>query len=227
MNEWLSQLDPNSLALGGLAGLLLGGFLAWIAVHRAARREQAAWQPRLQQLETDLQAREAALSETKQELAVALTRLEEQAAHYAQEKSNLEQAEKRLTESFERLSGKVFEERSRQFTQLSEQQLNVLLKPLVKDLGEFRRTVDGCEGIPAEKRREVTPHTCRRTFATLAAKNGAGIFAISRLLGHSSVDLTARHYARYAPSDGKPVVDVVARSINGAAPSPTRTAASC
>ena len=142
MTEWLTQLDPNSLAMGAMAGLLLGGLVAWFAVHRASRREEERSRPRLQQLESGLQARESELTAAKQQLAVAETRLEEQAAHYAQEKSNLEQAEKRLTEAFERLSGKMFEERSRQFTQLSEQQLNVLLKPLVKDLGDFRRTVD-------------------------------------------------------------------------------------
>ncbi len=142
MTEWMMQLDPGSLVLGVLVGILLCGLAAWFMVQRATQREQERWAPRQEQLEAELQARDMALSEVRQELAVATTRLEEQAAHFAQEKSSLEQGEKRLTEAFERLSGKVFEERSRQFTQLSEQQLNVLLKPLVRDIGEFRRTVD-------------------------------------------------------------------------------------
>jgi DNA recombination protein RmuC len=99
-------------------------------------------QPEVERLGEELGSRDLALEEARRELAVVQTRLEEQQSHFRQEKASLEQAEKRLTESFERLAGKVFDARSQQFTRLSEQQLNTLLKPLVKDLDAFRRTVD-------------------------------------------------------------------------------------
>ncbi len=131
MADWLAQLDLNSLLFGWMGGLLLGALLGWLAMQRTAGR----WRGERDTLGAELAEREQAL-------AVARTRLEEQAIHFEREKAGLEQAEKRLTESFERLAGKVFDDRSQQFTRLSEQQLQGLLKPLVKDLDEFRRTVD-------------------------------------------------------------------------------------
>ena len=83
----------------------------------------------MRSLEAGLEAREVELSEIQRTLAITETRLEEQQQHYRAEKASLEEAEKRLTESFERLAGKVFDERSSQFTQLSEKQLSGLLKP--------------------------------------------------------------------------------------------------
>ena len=86
----------------------------------------------------------------------------------------------------------------------------------------FRRAVALCKEIPAEKKSLITPHTLRRTFATLGVRRTGNIHAVSRLLGHSSVDLTARHYARFAPSDGRFVVEEVARAIAEPSLSETR-----
>ena len=146
MNEWLAQLDINSVIMGLLAGLIVALVVAAIAAKAAWRRgaeaEAGRLQPLNEELEAGLRAREAELSETGRALAVAETRLEEQRQHHQAEKASLEEAEKRLTESFERLAGKVFDQRSSQFTELSEKQLSGLLKPLAKDLEIFRSTVD-------------------------------------------------------------------------------------
>jgi DNA recombination protein RmuC len=150
MNEWLAQLDINSVVLGLTTGLVIALIAAMVAAMVAARiagrkgaeAEIARWQPLNDKLGADLKAREAELSETQRALAVTATRLEEQQQHWQAEKASLEDAEKRLTESFERLAGKVFDQRSSQFTELSEKQLSGLLKPLTKDLETFRQTVD-------------------------------------------------------------------------------------
>jgi DNA recombination protein RmuC len=146
MNEWLAQLDINSIVVGLLAGLIVAIVSALTAAKVARRRGEEAEAGRLQPLnealEAGLKAREVELSETQRALAVAETRLEEQRQHHQAEKTSLEDAEKRLTESFERLAGKVFDQRSSQFTELSEKQLSGLLKPLAKDLEIFRTTVD-------------------------------------------------------------------------------------
>jgi len=146
MNEWLAQLDINSMVVGLLAGLIVAMVGALTAAKVARRKGEEAEAGRLQPLnealEAGLKAREAELSETQRALAVAETRLEEQRQHHQAEKASLEDAEKRLTESFERLAGKVFDQRSSQFTELSEKQLSGLLKPLAKDLEIFRTTVD-------------------------------------------------------------------------------------
>ena len=146
MNEWLTQLDINSVIMGLLAGLiiaLIGVMItARIARRKGAEAELERLQPLNETLEASLKDSEEELSDIQRALAVTQTRLEEQQEHHRVEKASLEEAEKRLTESFERLAGKVFDERSSQFTQLSEKQLSGLLKPLSKDLETFRSTVD-------------------------------------------------------------------------------------
>ena len=146
MNEWLAQLDINSVIMGLFAGLIVALIsaitAAKIARRKGAEAETERLQPINETLEESLKAREVELSEIQRELAITETRLDEQQQHHRAEKASLEEAEKRLTESFERLAGKVFDERSSQFTQLSEKQLSGLLKPLAKDLETFRSTVD-------------------------------------------------------------------------------------
>jgi len=146
MNEWLAQLNVNSVVLGLAAGLVVGLFVAMIAATIARRKgvesENARLQPLNDTLTAELKEREEELAEARRSLAVVETRLEEQQQHHLAQKASLEDAEKRLTESFERLAGKVFDQRSSQFTELSEKQLTGLLKPLAKDLESFRETVD-------------------------------------------------------------------------------------
>lgn len=146
MNEWLTTLDINSVIMGLLAGLiiaLISVMISWkIARRKGAEAELERLQPLNETLEASLQSCEEELSDIQRALAIAETRLEEQQQHHRAEKASLEEAEKRLTESFDRLAGKVFDERSSQFTQLSEKQLSGLLKPLTKDLETFRSTVD-------------------------------------------------------------------------------------
>ena len=146
MNEWLAVLDINSMMFGLLAGLIVALVAAMITARIARRKgveeEAERFQPVINELETDLDSRVQELVESQRLLAISETRLEEQQQHHRSEKAALEEAEKRLNDSFERLAGKVFDERSQRFTELSEKQLNGLLKPLTKDLETFRSTVD-------------------------------------------------------------------------------------
>jgi len=146
MNEWLTQLDINSVMFGSLVGLMIA-LVAVFVVGRMARRrgadsEKHRLQPVIDELEISLKSAEEMLVDTRRALAVTETRLQEQQLHHRAEKASLEEAEKRLSESFERLAGKVFDERSSRFTELSEKQLSGLLKPLARDLETFRSTVD-------------------------------------------------------------------------------------
>jgi DNA recombination protein RmuC len=146
LDRWLAQLDFNSLIIGLMAGLIVALITVLIASRVARRKgaeeESARLQPANDALEASSKTLELDLTETQRALAVSETRIEEQQQHYQTEKATLEEAEKRLTESFERLAGKVFDERSSRFTELSEKQLSGLLKPLTKDLETFRSTVD-------------------------------------------------------------------------------------
>lgn len=142
MLDWLATLDRESLIAGLVAGLVLCLIGISLAVRLARNSERQRLQPGLDELERQLSEREGEFNEASRELAVTQTRLEEQQRHFTEQKTSLVEAEKRLTESFDRLAGKVFDERSKQFTDLSEKQLGGILKPLVKDLEQFRDTVD-------------------------------------------------------------------------------------
>jgi len=156
MREWWVQLDPQSLVTGLLAGLFLAVLGAWLSWRRGQRTEQERLQPAVDRLEGELEARGQLLEAAARDRAVAEARLQDQQAHFQRERAALEEAEKRLSDSFERLAGKVFDERSRRFTELSEKQLDTLLKPLVKDLETFRSRVDETH------REEVRQHAALR-----------------------------------------------------------------
>ena len=51
-------------------------------------------------------------------------------------------------------------------------------------------------GIP-----HLSPHTLRHTFATRWLQDGGDIYTLSKILGHSSVSVTERHYAHLLQED--------------------------
>lgn len=123
--------------LGLAAGLAIGAIaalLAWRSGRRDAVVELAAVRERLDETLT-------ALDEERRARTVAETRLDEQQRHHDQQKTTLENAEKRLNEAFERLAGRVFEDRAKKLGELNEKQIDTLLKPLGEKLNDFRRAV--------------------------------------------------------------------------------------
>ena len=124
MNEWLIQqgiVNPQTgLVVGLLVGLLAAIALAWLVSRRSAR----------------------ALAESEQDSAVLQTRLADKELHYQEQISKLEDAEKRLSENFERLAGKIFEDRSDKLSDLNTKQMDAILKPLTERILEFRNTVE-------------------------------------------------------------------------------------
>ena len=81
-------------------------------------------------------------AESEKEAAVLSARIEDEARHFEAQIAKLEQAEQRLAENFERLAGKIFEQRSEKLSHLNREQLDTLLKPLGEKLTEFRATVE-------------------------------------------------------------------------------------
>ncbi len=47
--------------------------------------------------------------------------------------------------------------------------------------------------------RDVGPHTLRKTFGSWAVQGGASLQQVKELLGHSTIQITERHYAYLAP----------------------------
>ena len=146
MNEWLIQQGisrpQTGLVLGLMVGLVLAVLAAWLASRRGAAGAEAALGPRLEDLESRLEETLAALAEAEKQNAVLETRNSEQLQNFRQQLAQLESAEKRLGENFERIAGKIFEQRSEKLTDLNSRQLDALLKPLGEKLTEFRNTVE-------------------------------------------------------------------------------------
>lgn len=113
MNEWLIRQGIEQPQTALVIGLLAGLLVAVVAAWRAARRT-----------------------------AVLETRLADREQHYREQIDKLEQAEQRLAENFERLAGRIFEERSQKLSDLNAKQLDAILKPLGEKLTEFRGTVE-------------------------------------------------------------------------------------
>lgn len=141
MSESFVITPLAGLAIGVLAGLLLGGIAALLAWRSGHRRGQASLQAELESARERGERLADGLERERQARTIAETRLEEQARHFEQQKATLEAAEKRLNESFERLAGRVFEERAKKLGELNEKQLDAVLKPLGERLKEFRETV--------------------------------------------------------------------------------------
>jgi len=146
VNEWLLQQGISSpltaLVIGLLLGLLLALGSAWAASRRAARRQQERLQPEIDSLTARLEEARTKLAAAEQERAVLETRIADRDQHYREQIGKLEQAEKRLAEHFERLAGRIFEERSQKLSDLNTKQIDSLLKPLGEKLNEFRSTVE-------------------------------------------------------------------------------------
>jgi DNA recombination protein RmuC len=146
MNDWLIQQGIGSpqtaLVLGLLVGLLLAVAVGWAASRSAARRQQERLQPEMDALAVRLEEARNALGASEQQCAVLQTRLSDRDQHYREQIGKLEEAEQRLAEQFERLAGRIFEERSQKLSDLNTKQIDSLLKPLGEKLNEFRNTVE-------------------------------------------------------------------------------------
>jgi len=113
MNDWLIQQGVVTPQLGLVAGLAAGLFLAVVVALFYSRRN-----------------------------AVLATRLSDREQNFQEQIEKLQEAEIRLAENFERLAGRIFEDRSEKLSDLNTRQLDTLLRPLGEKLTEFRTTVE-------------------------------------------------------------------------------------
>ena len=76
-------------------------------------------------------------------------------------------------------------------------------------VSEIVRTVAGKAGIQevmyrdksGRKRRKVTPHLLRKTYAVQCVRSGMDISHLSKLLGHSEIETTIERYLKYTEQD--------------------------
>jgi DNA recombination protein RmuC len=144
-----------SLIIAFTSGLILGLIILGLIISRH-RQQQAFDQQLHQQKEQQSQQRiadmqveinrlaalQSELNQSREQLA-ALRAQSQQQLHAADEKLQLlTDARKSLTQEFELLSQKIFEEKARIFTESSQLSMDNTLKPLREQLGDFRKRVD-------------------------------------------------------------------------------------
>ncbi len=70
------------------------------------------------------------------------TRIEEERKQSEQNIKLLEDAQEKLSEQFQNLANKIFEEKGKKFTEQNKEHIGVLINPLREQLGEFKKKVE-------------------------------------------------------------------------------------
>ncbi len=96
----------------------------------------------LQHLEAEHKNLQQLFIETKTQNARLQTRIDEQEKNTAEKLKLLLDAELRLNTQFENLAAKIFDERSKQFTEHHKTSLDHIVTPLREQLGEFKQRIE-------------------------------------------------------------------------------------
>ncbi len=141
LSPWLWALF--GLFLGVVISRLLSG-KDKIALQQLSTNLAIAEEKLKQAAKTDtefksLQQRFLDLSQDNAKLQASM---ESQSNHAAEKIQLLQNAETRLTTQFENLAGKIFEERSKQFTEHNKTSLDHIVTPLREQLGEFKQRIE-------------------------------------------------------------------------------------
>jgi DNA recombination protein RmuC len=132
-------------------GLVTGAFLMRLlngkdkALIRQLSTDLAVSEEKLKQLqnrEAEFKQLQQLFIETKTENAQLQTRIDEQAKNTEEKLKLLLDAELRLNTQFENLAGKIFDDRSKQFTEHHKTSLDHIVTPLREQLGEFKQRIE-------------------------------------------------------------------------------------
>lgn len=130
------------------AAAAFGFVLAWLwqtrrlhalKIQLAVAAEKSA---RIPELESRLAQTSDRFNALQREHAALQIRLEQERERMAEKLELMRDAEARLSERFENLANRIFEEKSRLFAERGQTQMDSLLSPLREQLGEFKRRVD-------------------------------------------------------------------------------------
>lgn len=155
-----------------LAGLLIGGTLAWLVLKNKISSAQAAHSNEVNELrnavslaeerdrsqrENLLQTRETLEAERNKTLKLS-TDLSKREAEYqalneklAEQKAELEKLNERFSVEFKNLANEILEEKSKKFTDQNKENLDTLLNPLREKLTDFQKKVEQ-SNLDGEKR---------------------------------------------------------------------------
>ncbi|CAA9892187.1 DNA recombination protein RmuC homolog [Candidatus Methylobacter favarea] len=146
--ELINHLSPLIPALiGFLAGVLLMRLLGGkdkTAIQQLSTQIAVAEEKLKQCRQNDIELRQLQqlVTEFKTQNVELQTRMDEQAKNAAEKLKLLQDSEARLTIQFENLAGKIFDERSKQFTEHNKTSLDHIVTPLREQLGEFKQRIE-------------------------------------------------------------------------------------
>jgi DNA recombination protein RmuC len=132
-------------------GLVTGAFLMRLLngkdkpLIRQLSTDLAVSEEKLKQLqnrEAEFKQLQQLFIDTKTENAQLQTRIDEQAKNTEEKLKLLLDAELRLNTQFENLAGRIFDDRSKQFTEHHKTSLDHIVTPLREQLGEFKRRIE-------------------------------------------------------------------------------------
>ncbi|MHA3026063.1 DNA recombination protein RmuC [Chromohalobacter israelensis] len=118
----------------------------------AAREQGLETQRRLAQCERELGDRQEQLAALRERHGRLETQREQEHAHHAEKLALLEEARTRLTQDFEALAGRIFEERQQAFSAQSRESLETLLAPFREQVGDFRARLEEIHGQSLRER---------------------------------------------------------------------------
>ena len=128
-----------------LAGLILGGGLSLLITRsKPARLESdcARSEAQVAELTAELAHLEAIRRELLTSNGVLEQRLVGQQAQYEAQLKLLQEAKQSLSQEFENLANRIFEDKQAKFTVQNKEALEVTLSPLRRDIGDFRKQVE-------------------------------------------------------------------------------------
>jgi DNA recombination protein RmuC len=134
-----------------LTGFLIGAFVMRLlngkdkTLIRQLSTDQAVLEEKLKQFqnrEAEFKQLQQLFIETKTENAQLQTRIDEQTKNTEEKLKLLLDAELRLNTQFENLAGKIFDDRSKQFTEHHKTSLDHIVAPLREQLGEFKQRIE-------------------------------------------------------------------------------------
>ncbi|MGZ8163209.1 MAG: DNA recombination protein RmuC [Methylobacter sp.] len=146
--ELINHISPLIPALiGFLAGVLLMRLLTGkekstiqhLSTQIAVAEEKLK---QCQHNELELRQLQQLVTEFKTKNTELQTRMDEQVKNAAEKLKLLQDSEARLTTQFENLASKIFDERSRQFTEHNKTSLDHIVTPLREQLGEFKQRIE-------------------------------------------------------------------------------------
>jgi DNA recombination protein RmuC len=108
---------------------------------QAALAQRDEQRQRADARETALEQQRSSLTQAEARIADLSARLQEQQRSHGEKLQDLQQAETRLSETFQNLATRILDDRAAKFSEQSSKQLGGLLDPLKLQLKEFRESV--------------------------------------------------------------------------------------